>query len=317
MFNGNGVLNLNGDHLDLSYRDPSKWPSFTPGGSIRSITFDFGDPKVGPVVQLGLVSSVPGESEHLDWAHSIDPPHFHGSDQFRVISGGEWNLTGKSLPAGSYAFQESGLRYQEHPGDAHTAWVMLVIGDKRGARPTLLLKADYETVINTGSANDRPVQKDEEYPHPAGPRGVAAIATTAGCCERGYLRGAFTDIPADKPLSAVFGDAEAGPAVHLLKALPNQTAVPASSYATERLLVVTTGSCRIGDSEYRAGDMRIQRAGDPMPAIVSGAEGLEATLVIADRRAQPSVLDGDTSAAPWMLDTAGLRPQATTVPSAS
>src|SRR3546814_6907980 len=88
MFEGRGRLALEGDHLDISYRRPDTWPNMTPGGSIKAHTFNLGDPEAGPNIQLGIMSTVDGE--RLDWPHSIDPPHHHGSDQFRVISQGEW-----------------------------------------------------------------------------------------------------------------------------------------------------------------------------------------------------------------------------------
>ena len=56
MFNGYGVLTLDGDHLDISYRRPEEWPNMTPQGSIKSFTFEMGDPETGPVFQLGIIS---------------------------------------------------------------------------------------------------------------------------------------------------------------------------------------------------------------------------------------------------------------------
>src|SRR5271163_5224893 len=113
MFKGNQGLSLERGPIDISYRDPGAWPDMTPGGTIKALTFDFGDPVAGPSVQLGLIR--PMEGETLDWKHGRDPVHHHGSDQFRVISGGEWDLAGRTISAGGYAFQEAGWVYQEHP----------------------------------------------------------------------------------------------------------------------------------------------------------------------------------------------------------
>ncbi|MFA5494327.1 MAG: hypothetical protein WC247_06085 [Porticoccaceae bacterium] len=309
MFNGYGVLELGSDYLDLSYRRPEEWPLMTPQGSIKSFTFEMGDPESGPVFQLGLIS--PLESEPLDWPNSIDPPHFHGTDQFRVISGGEWSLANKTMGAGSFAFQESGLRYSEHPGKGGAAWVMLVLGDRRGARPTLVREAHKETLINTGSGNDRPLADDEVYPHPAGPRGIAAIATSEGPCERGYRLGSFAalarGVQDHKPalVSGVLGDRDRGPVALVVKAAPGCRVSAASTCGSERFLVVSGGSCRIGDREYVAGDMRIQGAYREMPEIVSGADGLEATWIIADRRARIDMAD-EIGAFPWHREAPSL-----------
>jgi len=208
-----------------------------------------------------------------------------------VISGGQWQLADKTLNAGSFAFQESGLRYSEHPGAGGAAWIMLVLGDKRGARPTILREAHKDTLINTGSTNDRPLAGEEVYPHPAGSKGIAAIATSEGPCERGYRLGSFADLARRRGesklavISGVFGEKDSGPVALIMKSGPDSVVSAASTSDTERFLLVSGGSCRIGGREYRAGDMRIQRAGDSLPAIVSGPEGLDATCVVADRRA--------------------------------
>lgn len=289
MFNGYGVLALDSDHLDLSYHRSEEWPSLTPQGAIKSFTFEMGDPDTGPLVQLGLIGHL--DSEPLDWPNSIDPPHYHGTDQFRVIPGGQWQLADKTLNAGSFAFQESGLRYSEHPGEGGAAWILLVLGDRRGARPTILREAHKETLINTGSTNDKPLTDEEIYPHPAGSKGIAAIATSEGPCERGYRVGSFGEL-AERAngeklvlVSGVFGEKDSGPVALIMKSAPDCLVSAASTSDSERLLLVSGGSCRIGDKQYRAGDLRIQRAGDTLPEIVSGPDGLEATCVLADRRA--------------------------------
>lgn len=219
MFDGQDVLSLDGDHLDISYRAEGSWPSMTPAGSIKNYTFGIGDPQAGPLVQLGLVTSLP--EEPLDWRHVVDPPHFHGSDQFRVLAGGEWNVGGRPLHSGDFMFQEAGKVYREHPASHDPAWIVLVIGDRRGALPTIIAEAD-------------------------------------------------------------------NPSVHLIRAGGGETIRRVSVCGTEQFLVVTGGSLTIGSDEYLPGDMRVQRAEEPMPALVAGADGCQLTLVIADRRHQPT-----------------------------
>jgi hypothetical protein len=305
VFNGYEKLSLDSDHLDISYRRPNEWPSLTPLGSIKSFTFAIGDVEVGPVIQLGMVTAVEGEV--LDWPNNIDPPHFHGSDQFRVVVDGEWNLINKPMKPGSFSFQESGLRYREHPGEGGAACTMLVVGDRRGIRPTILRAADRANLINTGSVNDKPLGEAEVYPHPTGPKGVAAINTSQGPCERGYLFGSFANMPSDvavSTLTGVFGDVDAGPVAHLLRCEANTDVLPESICATELLLLISGGSCRMGDQEYRAGDLRVQRADTPMPAVISGADGLNATLIIADRRVQLLPVAAAQDFPVWLNNTA-------------
>src|SRR3546814_13689682 len=130
MFQGHAGLSMEGDHLDISYNRPEEWPKLTPSGSIRAFIFNVGDAVVGPCFQLGLIRPVEGET--LDWRHSIDPLHHHGSDQFRVILTDSWNLAGRRLQAGDFAFQASGIVYQEHPGPGGAGTTMLIMGDRRG-----------------------------------------------------------------------------------------------------------------------------------------------------------------------------------------
>lgn len=291
MFKGFGGLALEGDHLDLSWRDLKAWPSLTPHGSLRSFAFDVGDPTAGPSIALGLVTTQ--EVEPLDWKHSIDPVHHHGTDQFRIVVGGDWILAGKLLPTGSFGFQEAGWIYQEHPGSDSPAWTLLVLGDRRGARATLKLKRDAGTILDAGEMNEAfgvPVGDAGAYPHPAGDKGLAAVATTLGPCDRGYLNRRSSDLGtagAPAVVSGLIGDEAAGPLVHVLKAGPLAAVLPPCVYATELVLVVIAGSCRIGATRLEAGDLRVTRADAPLEAISSEADGLELALIVADRRARP------------------------------
>lgn len=297
MFDGYGALELHDRPLWLSYRDEESWPTMTPGGSIKNFTFGLGDPVTGPIVQLGLVTRQ--SSEPLDWKHVVDPPHFHGSDQFRVLAGGRWSLAGQPLATGEFAFQEAGRVYREHPDGDDPAWILLIIGDRRGSSPTVVREEDRSTVIDTGNALDRPVDA-ADYAHPAGPRGLPAVATTGGSMSRGYLRGRIADVAAGA-LSGVLGDARSGPVVHVLHVEPHAV-VPAHVAATEQFLAVISGSCSIDDAEHRGGDMRVQPAGVSMPEVVAGPDGVELTLVVADRRARRSLLPVDVLEPSWWTD---------------
>lgn len=307
MFNGHQGQTLDNGPLELSYRNRDAWPNFSARGSIKAQTFDFGDPDAGPMIQLGLVSNVDGET--LDWKHGQDPVHHHGSDQFRVVSGGDWLLANEPLPAGNYSFQEAGWVYQEHPGEGGAAWMLLVMGDRRGAHATLRFAGDHKTFADAHNGhylNDYGGEYGDAkpYPHPAGHKGLAGISTSAGACNWGYMFGAIADLDegADgiAALTGVLGDETVGPIVHVLKCSANRSPLPACTYSTETLLIIVKGSCSIGASTYQPGDLRVQPAGKRLEHIVAGPNGLEAVLIIADRRAQASF---ETAAPAWVGQT--------------
>ena len=298
MFNGYDRLHLKNDCLNLSYRQVNDWPAFTPKGTIRSFVFDIGDEVKGPVVQLGLISPV--ADEKLDWRHSIDPPHFHGSDQFRFIIRGEWILAGKKQVAGAYSLQESGQVYREHPTPDCAAWVMLVIGDRRGAKPEIIQTTDVETLIDIDNEYFKPSNDDEPLHHPAGVKGITAIHSTDGVCSRGYLRKNAAELSLNTGSTHLFGDQQAGPVAYVLNYAPNSVVLAKSCYATERFLTVSTGSCDINGVQYQAGDIRIQNAGHEMGAVMSGSEGVTMAMVVADRRASV-VFDQSKSKSPGWL----------------
>jgi hypothetical protein len=310
MLDENGKLKIAGDHIDFSFHTAhGEWPSYTPMGSIAAQVFSLGDPASGPFVSLGAIRDVEGED--LDWAHTVDPMHFHGSDQFRLLVGGAWVLAREPMEPGQYGFQEAGRVYQEHPGPGGNGWIFLVYGDRRGMPATLTLEDDRARLADAPEIAGNGIADGGEYPHPAGPKGVPAIRTTAGGTERGYVRGAFADTTSwrsiasdDHMLSGVWGDTVSGPVVYLLTSGPDRVVVPASSYSTEVTLVIARGSCRVGDDEYIAGDLRVQAAGTPFGPVVGGSDGVDAVLMIADRRATPTLVDPHDSAAGAWKDTA-------------
>lgn len=305
MFNGYGALSLESDHLNISFGKPESWSSFTPLGSIKALIFDFGNENMGPVVQLGLMTTVDGEV--LDWPHSIDPPHFHGSDQFRVVVDGEWNLAGKKQVAGGYSLQESGRIYREHPGDGGATWLMSVIGDRRGAKAEIIRAEDRETLVQIDSEYFKPTAEDEAYPHPAGSKGIPAIASTNGDCVNGYLRNHVDDLSINTVSSCLFGEKSVGPVAHVMSFTQDLMVMPRSQYATERLFAVTSGTCTIGATEYKKGDIRIQNADAPMEEIISGPNGVQLTMVVADRSADLSFDSAATDTPTWITDAIKLR----------
>ncbi|OAN56214.1 hypothetical protein [Sphingobium sp. TCM1] len=300
MFQGHGGLAIEGEHLDISYADKEAWPRLTEKGSLRAFIFGIGDVDAGPMIQLGLVTK--RDDEPLDWRHSIDPLHHHGSDQFRTLMRGEWSLAGRRLHPGDYSFQESGMVYQEHP-IASENWMMLVMGDRRGNQATIATKKDEATVFEYDEIYGAPVT-GKAYPLPEGNRGTTAIATTAGLCVRGFVNGRGETLAAGAVVSGLLGDASAGPAVHVVKAGAGDIILPESQWDTELLIAVVAGSVQVGDSHYATGEIRVQRERAKLRQIVSGDAGAEVVLVRGDRRAAVSVLEGDVPT--WVSDAAGL-----------
>lgn len=277
MFSSETGLELKGDFLKVSYRDFEQWPQITPLGTIRAHVLDIGDEVSGPNIQLGNIEPVEGET--LDWRHSIDPLHHHGSDQFRVTLRGEWLLAGRHQPAPKWSFQESGMVYQEHPRKDSAASLMLIMGDRRGVSPTLAIKKDEETIVRAGGVYELP-DAEKPYPHPAGNRGIAAIATTSGSARHGFVWGDFDSAPS----CGLLGDAETGPVVYMLKGEPGDVVLPPCSAETELVLTVVEGSAIIDNETYLSADLRVQSAGRPIQAVIAGDEGLKAILVLGDRR---------------------------------
>jgi hypothetical protein len=176
------------------------------------------------------------------------------------------------------------------------------------------LKEDQDHYSVPADQYDRPRGADEAYPHPAGPKGVAAVATSGGPGQRGYFFGSFGDTASwpsigegGRATAGVWGDTTAGPVAYLIAGEPGQVVVPPCTFPTEAVLAVAAGACQIGDAEYVAGDLRIQGADSALDAVVSGPAGVSLALIVADRRAVPSVdLASDGSAAAWKHDLAGL-----------
>ncbi len=313
MFDGLGLLEMEGDHLDISYRASDHWPSFTPLGSIHALAFNLGDPDVGPNIQLGALIDDPNEP--LDWDHAIDPMHFHGSDQFRICLEGEWVLARTTKSRRDFSFQEAGRVYQEHPGPTERQWIFLTMADRRGNGTTLTRRGDRESIYLAGQYDESGIVDDPAaYPHPAGPKGTPAIATTIGKGDRGYLFGSFADDAVwpepdggRRTIAGVLGEEIAGPIVYLTRCEANQVVAPAATVGTEVLLVVVDGSCRVGDDEYARGDLRVQAADHPMDAVVAGPEGAEVALLIADRRVTPSLSGSDDDGQRWLDQLSGMR----------
>lgn len=284
------AFQMDGDHADVSFHAPDGWPE-TPWRSLKTAVCRIGDPGLGPLVCLVRFSR--RDDEELDWKHTVDPMHYHGTDQFRLEVDGSWVTTRHAMHGGHFGYQESGRVYQEHPGaDDDHSWLILVYGDKRGEPATLTLAADREALAAGGNTDIGGAGvAATDYPHPAGPKGIPAIATTLGSVDGGHRWGSFDDasgwdrLPGGAAMSVgVLGDREGGPVVCLLRTETAGVVAPAATYGTDCFIAVRRGTCTIGASTYGVGDNRVQAEHTPSPEIVAGDGGADLMVVFGDRR---------------------------------
>jgi hypothetical protein len=317
MFNGCGFHDMEGDFVDISFRNTEKnWVVMTPKGSIKFTNFEMGDPVSGPNVLLGYEHSKMGEL--VDWT-KFDPLHSHGSDHFRAVTAAPENagsqLIGNGIKIhkitpGTFSFQEAGVIYREIPEKNSNVWLLHFVADRRGNRGIIKWESDRETLAYSGNPNDIPLADDETYPDGLGRTGIPAISTTLGPVDSdGYLHGVFADLSARKKANAkhavekaFLGDRITGPVILLIKSDPNSVLSPPSQCGTERLLCVIKGSCRVGEAAYQAGDLRVQRMESTMPEIRVGKDGMEAVIIVGDRRKPVEVSAPDDAAIDWTWD---------------
>lgn len=307
MFHAQGQT-FAGDHLDLSFRNTEGWTTVDPSdGSPPSLWLSLGDSVAGPAVQLGLCPPVPGPL----WLDT----HYHASDQFRATLRGDFQLQRQHMKAGDFGYQVAGIPYREGlvPGTGEPLWMFAVHGDRRGAPSTITRNDGSFPLGEIGEDQlDRPKPSpDDPYwdEVPGGARGVPGLAVATGRKVGGFLWGNFAAAASWAPLAdgvranvGLFGDAERGPVLLTLRADAGRTAVPALSSEGEVIVTVARGTVAIGGQLYATGDVRVQRAGAPCPAVVAQEEGADLLYMIADRRALPVVEGADTAARGWVDD---------------
>jgi hypothetical protein len=300
---------LDGDHLDLSYRHTDAWPKVGPGeGMPPSLWISVGDPVSGPGIQLGAMKSPPMDGDL--WLDT----HYHGSDQFRALVKGNFLLQGKRMEPGQFVYQESGVPYREGViGNApDELWMFAVHGDRRGARATVVRKDGGIFIDEDGIAEDQldryVSSPDDPYWQdlPGGSKGVKALSTTLTEKRGAYVWGNFSDTAAWRELAdgvkasgGVFGNKDNGPIILTLQSGAERVAIPAATYDTEVVCVVTSGEASIGGQTYQAGEVRVQKAGAKLDAVVAGPNGANIVFTIADRRAKPSLADNDVRTKAW------------------
>ena len=291
-------IQLDGGVAEVSYRS-QEWPGFpynthTATGAYMSL----GDPVSGPYVSLNTVTP----SDDDDWVAT----HYHGSDQFRVnLRGTCRHVSRHVMRPGDFAFQESGMVYREGVGGRDDdVWSFLVMGDRRGLLGIAPRGDNGSVKAEVSEEVMRAAEAAAEF-NPGGPKGIPGVVTTVGTCRQGYLSGSFSDAegegrgwralaPGVDGAAGAWGDATTGPVVLLLHAAPGSTALPRLATGTESLFLVVAGSSAVGASELERGDLRVTAADLPLHPVTAGAAGLDAVLLVADRRALPTI-DGDGS----------------------
>jgi hypothetical protein len=130
--------------------------------------------------------------------------------------------------------------------------------------------------------------------NPGGAKGIAGVVTSFAPVRQGYVAGSFADrerwtalAPGVTAAVGVWGDRATGPLALMINGEPGQAVAPAVTAASETLLLVVGGSCRIDGTPYEPGDLRSQPSGVPVGSVVAGDHGVELVAVVGDRRGLP------------------------------
>lgn len=304
-------LRMEGDYLDLSYGDTSSWTPAGPELPLPNQWIVVGDADTGPTIMLGAPGTFPQDF----WMDT----HYHGSDQFRVVLQGEYLLMKHRMKAGDFGYQESGRTYREGLSSAaDPCWIFAMHGTWRGARGTQTRGEDgnfnmprlYENQLDRfAETTDDPCWWNVA----GGSKGIAAVKTTLGPNRGGYAWGSFSETDDWRSMSenvrfttGMFGLPATGPILFTIKADEGSVVVPSAVCGTEIVCAVIRGSIEIGDKQYQKGDVRIQRDGVPLDAVVSGSEGVEMIYLIADRRHLPQMTDSSPLSQRWSTVLDGL-----------
>jgi hypothetical protein len=294
---------LAGDYLDLTFRDTSAWTKAGPDIDIPNQWLTVGDPDCGPTIMLGTPPALPQDL----WM----PTHYHASDQFRAVIKGEYLLQTHRMKAGDFGYQVSGRNYREGlGGDAGECWIFAMHGTWPGARGT---KTRDDGTFPLTELFDNQLDRFVDSPEDAywdnvvgGARGIAAVNTTLNSTGAIYEWGSFDQTEDWRPLgedvvatAGVFGLADSGPILFTIHARGDRVVMPSAVYGTETVCAVIRGSVEIGGNRYDTGDLRVQKAGVALDAVVSGTEGVDMVFVVGDRRERPFGVAADAASQSW------------------
>jgi hypothetical protein len=296
------------NHVDLAFDTPQGWSEFAAVNGTKATMFSIGDRTSGPVI---ILAAVPPSITYS----VLDPlVHMHRTDSFRAILKGDQRVGRQIYAGGAARLQSSGAFYgPEVPGPrsssgAEPCWIVLCFADKRGYR---IEPADQAQWPSVNAREELLFQMyDKVGCHPTLPkefRGKPNIRSNLQIqISEGRMDLAFDEsgnwprVRSSQLAVAVAGDPVCGPVFLGVKTPPDAVAMPACTWATETVRFVVSGSCRIGGSNYHAGDIRIQDAETLQPVALAGANGLEEYIILGDRRgAAPRVGDDEVDAHRW------------------
>lgn len=142
--------------------------------------------------------------------------------------------------------------------------------------------------------------------HPTESNGTPAISTTlADALHAGHADGSVTDIDGwpqvgcSRVSATAMGHPETGSVILASVTEPGGTATPASTWDTEVMRAVLSGSGQVDGRALTLGSVRVAQAGAAQPAVVAGTDGLREIVILGDRRhAEPTACeDRDWAAA--------------------
>jgi hypothetical protein len=276
-------------HVDVTYTDRAGWFEDM-GATILPIMV--GDDHCGPFVVLSYVEPTE-EQMPLSFAHA------HASDNWRISVRGTTNMGRDTYEQGQFRFHDGGVPYASD----NFAWGpdggygIIMFADRRGfaIRP---VKAEIaEKVTPQQQAAGAGLGIDMQDPCPGAP----AIATTMGPTTRSHLDGGFDATggwqeiaPGVRLAAGLAGEPTFGPVLLFLDCDAGCEAVPHRSIGTEVIVAPVSGSVEAAGVMLEQGDVRVEEAGSPHPALVAGPDGAHLVVIVADRRALRAALDDDT-----------------------
>jgi hypothetical protein len=307
---------IDGDAFDLSYRNP---PLNERSG--RPIFVGMGDPVSGPLV--GLFFDAPSTPEQLAGPPDLAPAHSHPSDNFRIVMKGELWVGQDRYHHGEFRLQRSGRPYGTDGDAPHVEgnWRVIVFGDRRGqrVRPTNQeLRAQYsspEMIARTKEfyGDILPVVLDDIDD------GVDGLVTTIDkpFSRVGHVDASFGESDTWNPIGdgaraavSLLSLHDVGPVVILQRTPARRVATPAATFDGDVFRCVIGGSHERAGEKVEMGDTRVQAAGVPWEAVVSGPDGLDELIIVGNRQGAVPTVAGDTDGWAATLDgiLAGLRP---------
>jgi hypothetical protein len=274
-------------HFDVSYADREGW---VPDMGATILPIMIGDEACGPFVALSYVE--PSEEQMpLSFAHA------HASDNWRISVRGTTNMGRDTYEQGQFRFHDGGVPYASD----NFAWGpdggygMIVFADRRGFAIRPVKASIAEKLMPQQEAAAAGLGIDMLDPCPGAP----AIATTMGRTSRAHLDGGFDRAgswdeiaPGVRMAAGLAGEPTSGPVLVFVDCDAGCEAVPDRTLGTEVIVAPVSGSVDAAGTTLAQGDVRVEEADAPQPALVAGSDGAQLVLVVGDRRALRAALDG-------------------------